>query len=912
MHYLFLLILGLIPSVAIAGDIFKPSSDDLSIKILDQIFGGLHNTGLDQFGEVMMIFNVACLSIGGILAAYTIISGTINTAHDGEIMGKKGGGHWLAIRYGIGTALLLPILPGGYCVIQGLVMWCIVQGVGLADQIWTGFNKKPQVGISLQYANTAKMSILKVAEDAYLASVCVAARKRALDEASKDSDVLQLKEKYDFRMLVDADGRTFYFGDQKSTLSFLGKSDCGYVQLPKKIESQTVQTGAASNGTGVLGSLDNIFKPADLSELDASHVMQTAKLVLKMKDLAERTVKNNTTVGKDAKKYYKEILDASNDYMKNIEKTAKSIVAKKGTTESADGKQYGWILAGASFNSVITNSNKIASFMNAFPNSASSINLDDDRAFAQEAATYMIGNQVLSGKGVQFSSEPGSKPSLQANEQKFKNDNSTGAKFTAKLTEIITTVNLYELKNDMRHPVIILNDMGNRFLSAFAVMAIAVPTLAITTGWIPLVGTAITSFISIAMTFLFLPLTTLVAVGFMLAWVLPFIPFMIWLGCVFGYFIQVIIAIFAAPIWCLMHLHPNGDDLTGKGGNGYTLLMGLLLRPALLVIGFIGAMIVSSVGGEFINKVFFQIFSYSQSEGNGVLGMLSIIAGGLIYSIVMFTFLKKCFGIIHIIPDEILQWVGGGSGSMGSYASTIKDGAQSGFAAIGTVISGIGQSAKPGEGKGKSSEKLAPKNPGGDNPSAKLGEDGADVGGKPEPQLSPKAQAEKDTYDTKEAVHSKLDGQSGVLSEGAINDSRSALDNAMKRSGLGKDDMMKDIKSKMDDKPDVPVINHINEAYSKQLSEKFGHGSGVIAATIGGGFHTDRTNDIVDTYKEKHGELSAHVGSAQATRLMGEMNRNVAKNFKNDPESVKNGGTKKLSSYLSDGFKKLQDDNFKF
>lgn len=67
-----------------------------------------------------------------------------------------------------------------------------------------------------------------------------------------------------------------------------------------------------------------------------------------------------------------------------------------------------------------------------------------------------------------------------------------------------------------------------------------------------------------------LPIKLLFGVGMGTAFVLPNMPFIIWVGCITGWVLLVIEAIIAAPLWAIMHLHPNGDDLTGRGGNGYS------------------------------------------------------------------------------------------------------------------------------------------------------------------------------------------------------------------------------------------------------------------------------------------------------------------------------------------------------
>ena len=173
-----------------------------------------------------------------------------------------------------------------------------------------------------------------------------------------------------------------------------------------------------------------------------------------------------------------------------------------------------------------------------------------------------------------------------------------------------------------------------------------------------------------------LPIKLLFGVGMGTAFVLPNMPFIIWVGCITGWVLLVIEAIIAAPLWAIMHLHPNGDDLTGRGGNGYSLVLSLLLRPVLMVFGMEAAIVISSVIGEFINKTFFEVFAQSTGSFTGISAVTALAMGTMVYFIVMFTFLKKCFGIIHQLPDQLLQWIGGGGSQLGQFANEFSHSAE--------------------------------------------------------------------------------------------------------------------------------------------------------------------------------------------------------------------------------------------
>lgn len=122
--------------------IFQPAANDQSIYYLSQIFPGL-NTVLNGaapveniVGNLFLLLNSAVLTVAGFMVTYTIVLGLIATAHEGEFLGRKFDKIWTPFRVVLGIAGLVP-MSSGYSAIQVIMMWVIVQGIGLADTMWT-------------------------------------------------------------------------------------------------------------------------------------------------------------------------------------------------------------------------------------------------------------------------------------------------------------------------------------------------------------------------------------------------------------------------------------------------------------------------------------------------------------------------------------------------------------------------------------------------------------------------------------------------------------------------------------------------------------------------------------------------------------------------------------------------------
>lgn len=145
-------VVALLPQLVFAADSpvvnsgvgFHPVPGDLSIVFLRKIFGAV--SGADTlsgdfsgsgtiFGEIFYVFNCGLLMLVGITLFYTICRSIIEIAHAnvGQMAGRFS--WWQPIRVILGVGLLVP-QSTGYSVLNSLVMWVVIQGVGLADNVW--------------------------------------------------------------------------------------------------------------------------------------------------------------------------------------------------------------------------------------------------------------------------------------------------------------------------------------------------------------------------------------------------------------------------------------------------------------------------------------------------------------------------------------------------------------------------------------------------------------------------------------------------------------------------------------------------------------------------------------------------------------------------------------------------------
>ncbi len=126
-------------------NLFSPSAGDESILYLYNIFGSAYGAiptpsgqtaaNITLLSTMFKTFNGVVLSVGALVILYVTVIGVMQTAAEGEFMGKKWNNIWIPIRSVLGVAALVP-MGSGYSALQILLMWFIVQGVGAADMLW--------------------------------------------------------------------------------------------------------------------------------------------------------------------------------------------------------------------------------------------------------------------------------------------------------------------------------------------------------------------------------------------------------------------------------------------------------------------------------------------------------------------------------------------------------------------------------------------------------------------------------------------------------------------------------------------------------------------------------------------------------------------------------------------------------
>jgi hypothetical protein len=138
---------------------------------------------------------------------------------------------------------------------------------------------------------------------------------------------------------------------------------------------------------------------------------------------------------------------------------------------------------------------------------------------------------------------------------------------------------------------------------------------------------------------------------------------------VIGWVAAVFVGVVGAPLWAASHAVPDGEGFVPAGATqGYKLLLSIFAKPSLIVFGFFAAMLLFSAGEYLINKTFIFVAnsvlqsSMGGSVAQGVAGALMSLIGTLIYVGILVVVYWKLgewsFGLVNLVPDRALDWIG--------------------------------------------------------------------------------------------------------------------------------------------------------------------------------------------------------------------------------------------------------------
>lgn len=893
MNKFFKYLMMLVPSVSFAQSLPEPVAGDKAIVALQAIFGKLFGGMTDALGSVNEAYLGYVLIVGGILASYTLVTAVMATAHYGEMMGKKYSSLWIPVKYALGIALILPF--NQWCVSQQIVASLIKTGIGAGDVAWSSFVSTDNLK-QIAKVNIDPPKVRDMTYKIFASQLCVAAFQVAYDENGGSGAVTATK-KETFGTSTD-DGvlnKIIMFGDTSGTS--IDKDACGRVEVRK---AQFPDTPAVGNSLNFTAYTLNVAQSTQrMLEISNQHWTQTQALIKAVQAPAQKiaqAVRYGTDI--DVASINAQLEAAAKTYRDAVYNTASSYVisddAFKPLQDSAT--KDGFIMGGAWPTTIYGYQEHVSRTVANLPLASGPSGITEGKYSDQlKGAKEWLDKVVANSASAQVNwgvaeTQGGSSETWSESWKSFwkkgMDINVVAKKAFSDITDMTIVGDQNLLLQNKRIGNWALTIAGTSWVAGAGISAI------------PLVGPYIADTIKQFMNYILLT-------GFFLSFVLPMIPFLVWFGSVFGFFVSCIEAIFIVPAWvCVTFLDPSGDSFVGSSSQGYKLLLQLLLRPLFMVFGLVSSILVLDVVGHMINTIFAQVFLISQSDSSFIVFIFgAVVACPLLYGAISLVVALKSTALCHVIPDQMIQWLLNGSPGLGGHAEGMGG---SGSVAAGTGIgSALGNALTNNRNIEAGGKMSAIREPGDAGAEAKIRQasmNAMKISDKLSPDMKESNLGKVITGNMDKsnnpdgmkqmALNSRMDSMNSFLGEGSQQKFKEAMADSMSKNS------------------NFTEQQHMDEAFKQALNNEYGAGAGAMVKSAGGGnYDSEGARAMAETFQQAKADLQHASPYASNKEVLGTLSKATAEakdGFLNNKETSimhKEGG-KSLGDFMSESLEK--------
>ncbi|EPG3347321.1 DotA/TraY family protein [Proteus mirabilis] len=150
-------------------------------------------------------------------------------------------------------------------------------------------------------------------------------------------------------------------------------------------------------------------------------------------------------------------------------------------------------------------------------------------------------------------------------------------------------------------------------------------------------------------------LMVLIIVGGIMSVYIPLIPLINWLVAITDWIVAIITGSVASTMWGLTHLN-IGETSANRSQTGYIFLIDVLIRPILMVIGFLFATLAVIALGTLVDVFLVPMFRVAQ--GTSTTGLITFIFFLLCYARIMGGLILRVFTLPVRLPNWVISWIG--------------------------------------------------------------------------------------------------------------------------------------------------------------------------------------------------------------------------------------------------------------
>ncbi len=732
-------------------NLFQASVSDQSLTYLYAIFGSMNGvipvsgsqassaTTITLLGTMFKTFNSVILAVGALIVVYVTIVGVMETAHEGQAMGKEWNNLWIPIRIVMGIASLVPT-GSGYSGIQIVMMWVIIQGIGAADTLWaTALTYVSVVGSPYAEITPPGGKVRLGLKGLFTGMLCYKASAQTLANVyptnGPDNSYYCNPKAGNGSYCSGINSNSFAPSFSDNTPYQMGPAGaCGTFSFCDEQKSCTANPADKSAGPNTLACLSCKAQLGALKEIAPTFALIADKYIdvdyqytkfyfaSAGADGAKVTVPNfvqqycsakgiKNCVSENLPKPMGNGMSAPDDVVDTLywPYALKEQLASKDFIASAV-EFYQGKIGGAltTYFQTLTNTDQK---LNGILQTARDNGWILAGSYYLTLARSNSANLQASMPTIDFNEKSDSLPSMPGSPlYKYRNDYNAAKRLVGLASGAVSpsggngavgeasqvagdgaadvgAAMLANVKNKGTDPLTQLSATGYTLISVAGIMYIAFLLIVFIASLVANlsimfigsglpenpVGGGVADLMLLIMPLVVGLIGMMLAIGSTLAIYIPLIPYTIFTIGAIGWMISCIEAMVAGPLVALGVLVPSGHHkLLGKAEPALMLLFNIFLRPSLMIFGLFAAILLSTVVLKMINTgfatVFATLFDFANTEtsshgGGGqaaaAFNPLALVFVLVFYVTLITSALNKTFSAIHIIPENVMRWIGG-------------------------------------------------------------------------------------------------------------------------------------------------------------------------------------------------------------------------------------------------------------
>lgn len=659
----------------------KPASDDMLLDILAKTIGpsihqisGVGTGTLSDITKLLMDINSLVLIVGGLLLTYVIGASVLKTAHEGEPMGQKWSSMWIPMKAAAGAALILPVPSlGGLSAAQGIVIWLLTFSIGAGDAAWdqavSYIATDPVGSVVVNPIHTGQL-----AAGIMDSQVCERAINQTADNYFPNSNpisrsgptvehtlnpiggVTHLVEGYDEAVQPLPGGHAYatqynlyqWTADSSGLLGDLSSMEI----LPSACGKTAFISGVVSNG-------HNSPSVTMMKTIGTNNGTAIGTLIGSLAPISQNLYAEIKT-GRSDHDFVKAINAYDTTMQTDIQNATATAVRGQVQKYEAAARVDGFATAGEWFWDLVR--------WNSVAQKAAD-NLGDATGMNFGSFLGKIGSSHVKDAQARIQSFIKENGSLVGHIQPSSNGQSM---IDSVVAEADTAIYGGGLGIVSSNPLITVRNIGASMETAGGIVYAG--DLLLTGGAgaanggidkdVPLVGNGTNAAAKIVYYDVSPVLLALAGAlfieGFFLSFIVPLIPFMVWISALLGFLFMAFEMIVAAPLWAVMHMHPEGHEVVGMGANGYKMAFAIMTRPFLMILGLVGGYALFMGFTALISPMILKAVTSSQNTGGGFTGPLDMIGMVGIYVTLVTIIAYECFKLVFVLPERVMNWASAG------------------------------------------------------------------------------------------------------------------------------------------------------------------------------------------------------------------------------------------------------------